>query len=111
MHVIDDETVESIARRVVQLLRTELDDSAVRRLVSASVIAERFDVSRQWVYENANRLGAVRLGTGARPRLRFDPVLVASLLEGRAESETGTARGESERPRADRVDLIPLRGL
>jgi len=109
--VIDDETIETIARRVVQLLRAEPDDSAAPRLVSASVIAERFEVSRQWVYENANRLGAVRLGTGARPRLRFDPVLAASLLEDRAGAKSGPARGERQPLTSDRLDLIPLRGL
>jgi hypothetical protein len=29
-------------------------------------------VDREWVYEHADQLGAVRLGEGPRPRLRFE---------------------------------------
>src|SRR3954454_19190164 len=69
---LDDRAIEAIACRVAELLQ-ESAAPAHPRMVSAAEIARRFDVTRQWVYENADRLGAVRLGHGARPRLRFDP--------------------------------------
>lgn len=65
-----DSVVESIARRVVELLREEVPSGP--HLVDAAVVAERHGVARSWVYENAERLGAVRLGDGPRARLRFD---------------------------------------
>jgi len=73
--ILDDRVIEAIARRVADLLRQSPASVSEERLVSAAEIARRFDVSRAWVYENADRLGAIRLGRGARPRLRFDPQL------------------------------------
>lgn len=42
------------------------------RLVDAAAVAEALGVSRRWVYEHASELGAQQLGTGSRPRQRFD---------------------------------------
>jgi hypothetical protein len=47
------------------------------RLLTAKDIAERFNVDRGWVYAHAHELGAIRIGNGSRPRLRFDPAIVA----------------------------------
>lgn len=41
-------------------------------LVSAADLARRLGVSRGFVYEHARDLGAVRLGSGPKARLRFD---------------------------------------
>src|SRR4051794_13772009 len=79
--LLDDSAIEAIARRVSELLLNGSDDPTRQSLVSAAEIARRFDVSRSWVYENADRLGAVRLGRGARPRLRLDPRRVEKRLE------------------------------
>ena len=76
--------VEAIARRTAELLR-DLDAGAPghrAQLVDAAEIARRFGVERGWVYAHANELGAVRLGTGRRPRLRFDLVGVATSPRG-----------------------------
>jgi hypothetical protein len=107
--LLDDRAVDAIARRVVQLLQ---DCPAQSRLVSAAEIAKRFAVSRQWVYGNASRLGAVRLGNGARPRLRFDPQRVEEALR----TEHGRAAPRWQSPaegigQIDEADLIPLRTL
>lgn len=73
---LDPETIEAIAeraaKRTVELLRADDDVSAGHRLVSAAEVAHELNVSRQWVYEHAEELGARRLGDGPRPRLRFD---------------------------------------
>jgi hypothetical protein len=79
--------VEAIAQRVAELLRTDL--GLTPRLLTPSEVAERFAVSRTWVYEHAAELGAIRLGDGPRARLRFDAKTVAEVLshEGRRSPE------------------------
>lgn len=43
-----------------------------KRLVDATTLADLLGVTRSVVYAHADELGARRLGTGSRPRLRFD---------------------------------------
>jgi hypothetical protein len=45
---------------------------AAPRLVDAAELADILGVSRAWVYEHRAELGVTRIGTGPRPRLRFD---------------------------------------
>lgn len=61
-------------------------------MLTAAEVARRFRVSPEWVRENAGRLGALRLGDGPRPRLRFDPTRVAEELSVRP------VRGRSDAP-------------
>jgi hypothetical protein len=91
------------------------------RLLTAGEVAKRFAVSSEWVRENADRLGALRLGDGARPRLRFDGDIVASALtrrSGSARSEHGEAPadpGDRSRSEGDAtgngLDSLPVREL
>jgi hypothetical protein len=46
-------------------------------LLTAAEVAARFSVDRSWVYAHARELGVLRIGDGPRPRLRFDPGVVA----------------------------------
>ena len=46
--------------------------TTVTRLVSARELADVLNVKRSFVYEHAGELGAIRLGTGPKARLRFD---------------------------------------
>ncbi len=77
MPVLTDDEVERIARRIVDLLRR---DDAPRELLTATEIGARFGISAAWVREHADEFGAVRLGGGSKPRLRFDPALVRAAL-------------------------------
>jgi hypothetical protein len=43
-----------------------------RELLDASELARVLGVERDWIYEHQEQLGAIRLGTGRRPRLRFE---------------------------------------
>jgi hypothetical protein len=86
--------VEAIARRVAELLRTDL--GLAPRLLTPGEVADRFAVSRTWVYEHASELGAIRLGDGPKARLRFDANAVSEVL-GRVAQRPAGAR-ESERP-------------
>ena len=106
---LDPASIDAIARHVVEILRGEsLADTCTP--LTAAEVASRFGVSRSWVYENAERLGAIRLGDGARPRLRFDPARVREVLDGgRRAKPTPRASGNSNRWVAA-GDLIPIRG-
>lgn len=92
-----DELVERIARRVVELLRSEPAErphapARPVRLVDAATLAARLGVRREWVYRHARQLDAVRLG-GPRGRLRFD--LDLALRQQGAGPGTGEARSGS----------------
>lgn len=68
---IDLHFVEATAKRVFELLGDELagrDRGPV--LEDAHQTAERFALSKRWVYEHADELGVIRVGEGRRPRLR-----------------------------------------
>lgn len=66
--------LERLAGLVADRLADVLGDRprSTPRLVDAAELAVLLGVSRETVYANADRLGARRLGDGARPRLRFD---------------------------------------
>ncbi len=80
---LDPESVEAVARRVAELLG---GDNAAD-LVDAGELARLMGVSRDHVYRHADELGAVRLGTGKRARLRFDPMTARSAGEGSVAGE------------------------
>ncbi len=85
-------------------------------LVDAREIARMTGRSRWWVYEHAGELGAVRLGSGAKPRLAFWPSRVNEYLQIAAElrqSIPAPARARPQRRRRGRrtstgVELLPI---
>lgn len=106
----DADLVEAIARRVVELLGAGAFPARDPRYVDAATLARELGVERDWVYANARRLGAIRLGEGPRGRLRFDRELVAErLLE--AEAIPAPARRPAGRraKRRPRESLRPKR--
>ena len=84
--------VEAIARRVAELLRTDL--GLAPRLLTPGEVADRFAVSRTWVYEHASELGAIRLGDGPKARLRFDANAVSEVLGPVARRPAGARASE-----------------
>jgi hypothetical protein len=111
---LDQADVEAIAERVAELLGEQVAPS---ELVSAAELSRRLGLSRSTVYEKAEELGAIRIGTGPRARLRFDPGLVAEKLGlgGRAEDASPNPRPIPLRRRRvprrpPRSDLLPIRG-
>jgi hypothetical protein len=83
---LDAAVIEVLALRVAELLANQLPTppsatGAPGRLLSATEVSEWWGVSRGWVYEHATELGAIRIGDGERPRLRFDPEQVARRLQ------------------------------
>jgi predicted DNA-binding transcriptional regulator AlpA len=87
-------------------------------LVDASEIARRTGRSRWWVYEHAGELGAVRLGSGSRPRLAFwssrvDEYLQAATQLNRpipAPARAWPQRRQRTRRTLTGVELLPIRG-
>ena len=77
---LDPETIEVLARRLAELLGGTETERRREQLLSAEEVSRWWGVSRRWVYDHAERLGARRIGTGSRPRLRFDPEDVADQL-------------------------------
>jgi len=107
---IDLHVVEATAKRVFELLGDELaerDRGPV--LEDAHQTAERFSLSKRWVYEHAKELGVIRVGEGDRPRLRFDPHIVRQRIADLAQPHQPTsaqspAHGGSRRS----ASLLPV---
>lgn len=98
----ESDLVEAIARRVVELLRTHEPQEHQARLVDAATLARELGVERDWVYANAERLGAIRLG-GPKGRLRFDREVVAGKLGDSSTVEQAARRRLSQRRRRQRT--------
>ena len=96
--------VEAIAQRVAELLRAELH--LAPRLLTPSEVADRFAVSRTWVYEHATELGAIRLGNGPKARLRFDPDRVRRVVNRPPDKDT--ARPTRSAPSRKKNGLLPI---
>jgi len=107
--------IDAVAHRVVELLEDETPTApSAKRLVDAATLARLLGVSRATVYARADELGAIRVGSGKRARLRFDP---AALLGARSsDSAGGSAPGPGPRrprtksPQRGNRDLLPIRG-
>lgn len=71
---IADRLSHAVAARVLEVLKEQgFSPQAAQQTewLDALEVARRLGVSREWVYEHAEELGATRLGSGRRPRLRF----------------------------------------
>lgn len=109
-----------VAVRVVELLGEQdaAERAPARGLVDANEVGRRFDVSAQWARQHADELHAVRLGTGPKARLRFDPAKVEAALTARSDGKRSQEpdRQQRRRKRQDRVPatesgcpLLPIR--
>jgi DNA modification methylase len=111
---LDQESIEAIARRVAMLLSAPAQpEIAPARLLSATEVAKALGVERSWVYEHAIELGAIRIGDGPRPRLRFDLSTVRQRLAGVSGAPAAPSApdtGRSMRIAADSVPLLPIHG-
>jgi hypothetical protein len=63
-------SIEAVAQRVAELVTAEPPPLPER--ITAEEVSRWWGVSRRWVYDHAEELGARRMGSGRRPRLRFD---------------------------------------
>lgn len=107
-------TIEAIATRIAELLRNGADHAIAGSLIDAAELARRSGVSRTWIYQHAEELGAIKLGTGPKARLRFQPEAVEHLtgLQSRpVELRSRAARTRTSRqPALETVELLPITG-
>jgi hypothetical protein len=97
--------------------RSSLQFSA---LLTVDQVAERLAVSPDWVYRHADDLGAIKLGGGLKPRIRFDALGVAAYVDAcRTCRRTVSASTPPPTPIASRrtarapgreTHLLPIRG-
>jgi hypothetical protein len=100
------ESIEALAQRVAELVR----DPVSVQFIDAAEVAHRFGVSRDWVYAHAKELGAVRVGNGSRPRLRFDVKKVSDRFDSLAGSREPQRAKRSAVRRGSKVKLLPVKG-
>lgn len=106
-----DRLAELVADRVADRLLPVLADRGTGGLVDAATLAGLLGVTRDYVYAHADDLGAVRVGAGARPRLRFDPDRArAALRPVKTEPVRESPRARRPRAAASGVPLLPIRG-
>ncbi|HTT28129.1 MAG TPA: hypothetical protein VMG37_06945 [Solirubrobacteraceae bacterium] len=89
--------IEAIAEATAARLSELVSSSAMTfGLVDARQLAHELGVSLDFVYSHAGELGAMRLGSGPRARIRFD------LDRARRSLEEGTTETISRRSRTRR---------
>jgi hypothetical protein len=110
----DPGLVEAVAQRVVDLLREEaLMPLNVPRLLTVAQVAREFGVSSDWVYANARHLGAIRMGSGPKARLRFDRDTLGARITrlgsngSVASTDHKRKRGAGSRKRPE-AELLPI---
>ncbi len=102
---LDAGVIDAIASRLLDVLSERVlealrEDGMIARAstrtqwLDAAEVSRRLGVTREWVYGHASELGAVRIGQGPRPRLRFPPTVL--------ESNPRADRRGRERDRAPR---------
>jgi hypothetical protein len=104
--------IDAIVSRVAELLRSAPAARPARsmpRLMTAAEIARWCGVERSWVYAHAEQLGARRIGTGERPRLRFDPAEVSERIAALNGSQTSSGRGSTAIASDSRNRSLPRR--
>lgn len=75
---IAPDSIEALASRIAELLDREPrepdpETKVQKKMLSPAEVSGLWGVSRVWVYRHAEELGVRRMGSGSRPRLRFDP--------------------------------------
>lgn len=120
---LSDGQLERLADLLAPRIAAVLSLQAIARadLLTAAQVAKRFGVSAEWVRDRRDELGAIRLGEGERPRLRFDAERVAEAVTRRSESarsphvDLSAGAGDPPRPRREQpdnaLDTLPVRQL
>lgn len=111
---LSDAEITAIARAVVAELRRGPLPKEQPAMISAEEVARRLGVSAAWVRENADGLGVIRLGSGPKAPLRFDPEDVRAALtsfSASSRSELGNPRLGAGSPRAGNGERAEGAGL
>jgi len=104
--------IDAVARRVLELSRRKLTVGDVARI---------YGVHPSWVYARADKLGAIRLGTGPKAPLRFDPDTIDDRFKALAAAGSAPSSCASPQPAkratpvrrrrsaAQQIELLPVR--
>lgn len=107
-----EKVAEMLEPRLVAALEAKIANPETTGLVDAAAVADLLGIKRSTVYQHAHELGAVRIGDGDRPRLRFDPERAkagASQIK-RTNATTTPTRRATRPPRRSTAPLLPVRG-
>jgi hypothetical protein len=85
-----DAIADATVRRLAPLVAPQ--QSQTFALVDARELAAELGVSVDYVYAHAVELGAMRLGSGPKARIRFDLDRARQALETRARARAGRRR-------------------
>jgi hypothetical protein len=80
---------EATAQKVLEIITTP---ASTFGLVGARELTEGLGVSLDYVYAHATELGAMRLGSGPKARIRFDLDRAREALEARTRRPNGRRR-------------------
>ena len=100
------QAVEQIATRVAQLLHRQQQTQQQAQtgepvgMVTVAQFAAYYKLNPAWVYEHADELGATRIGSGPKARIRIDfQIAKAALAQHRASRTPAPADAKPRRPR------------
>ncbi len=89
-----------------------LRQKAAGGLVDAATVAEALGVARRWVYDHADELGVISLGSGPKARKRFDLEAACEAMtrssSGRSQAENVNEHGRSGAQRRSRGRRLPI---
>jgi hypothetical protein len=90
--VLTDGDVEAIAEATGARVADLVASAPTFALLDARQLARDLGVSLDYVYAHATELGAMRLGSGPKARIRFDLERARQALERRARRSNGGHR-------------------
>jgi hypothetical protein len=98
--------------RLADLLAIKLKQTkpTAPAMLTVEDLSATYQVSRAWIYENAARLGGVKLGPGRRAPLRFDARKVDAAMSplGRPDPEQPALQPQSPHRRTRTTELLPV---
>jgi hypothetical protein len=90
--VLTDGDVAAIAEATAERIAEIVSVPGTFALVDARRLARDLGVSIDYVYSHATELGAMRLGSGPKARIRFDLDRARQAVEARAARSNGRQR-------------------
>lgn len=114
------ELARLVADELAERLGDQPGDATRARWLSASEVATMLGINRDAVYRRADELGAKRIGSGPKARLRFDADAVTAALSACSASRDSLSQDppqqQRSRPRrataaGNAFPLLPVRGV
>jgi hypothetical protein len=103
---LSDDQLDRLAELVA--LKVAAMGARTPQMLTVEDVAKRYRVSRDWVYDNAARLGAIKLGPTARARLRFDPERIDAAMQHLDQALPAPAKAAKSKPAKRSRRLHPV---